>query len=88
MANFIQNLFNGVTIGMVYFLIAAGMSIVLGIMGITNLAHGAIFMIGAYSGWTIAVQFNLNYYLALVVGGLAAGGRGEHHRAGFPAGPL
>ena len=50
MANFIQNLFNGVTIGMVYFLIAAGMSIVLGIMGITNLAHGAIFMIGAYSG--------------------------------------
>jgi branched-chain amino acid transport system permease protein len=56
-ANFIQNLFNGVTIGMVYFLIAAGMSIVLGIMGITNLAHGAIFMIGAYAGWTIERGF-------------------------------
>jgi hypothetical protein len=70
-ANFIQNLFNGVTIGMVYFLIAAGMSIVLGVMGITNLAHGSIFMIGAYSGWTIAVQLELNYYLALIVGGLA-----------------
>ena len=77
MANFIQNLFNGVTIGMVYFLIAAGMSIVLGVMGVTNLAHGSIFMIGAYSGWTIAVQFNLNYYLALIVGGLAAGAVGS-----------
>jgi branched-chain amino acid transport system permease protein len=71
--NFIVNLFNGVTIGMVYFLIAAGMSIVLGVMGITNLAHGAIFMIGAYVGWTIAVQFHLNFYLALIVGGVAAG---------------
>lgn len=73
MGNFIVNLFNGVTIGMVYFLIAAGMSIVLGVMGITNLAHGAIFMIGAYVGWTIAVQFHLNFYLALIVGGIAAG---------------
>jgi len=82
-ANFIQNLFNGVTIGMVYFLIAAGMSIVLGIMGITNLAHGAIFMIGAYSGWTIAVQLNLNYYLALVVGGLAAAVVGSIIERGF-----
>jgi branched-chain amino acid transport system permease protein len=82
-ANFIQNLFNGVTIGMVYFLIAAGMSIVLGIMGITNLAHGAIFMIGAYAGWTIAVQFNLNYYLSLVVGGLAAGVVGSIIERGF-----
>jgi branched-chain amino acid transport system permease protein len=72
-SNFIVNLFNGVTIGMVYFLIAAGMSIVLGVMGITNLAHGAIFMIGAYVGWTVAVQFNLNFYLALIVGGVAAG---------------
>ena len=83
MGNFIQNLFNGVTIGMVYFLIAAGMSIVLGIMGITNLAHGAIFMIGAYAGWTIAVQFDLNYYLALIVGGLAAAVVGSIIERGF-----
>jgi branched-chain amino acid transport system permease protein len=82
-ANFLQNLFNGVTIGMVYFLIAAGLSIVLGVMGITNLAHGSIFMIGAYSGWTIAVQLNLNYYLALIVGGLVAGAVGMILERGF-----
>ena len=73
MANFLLNLFNGVSIGVVYFLIAAGMSIVLGIMGVTNLSHGAIYMIGAYVGWTIAVKLGLNYYLSLIIGGLASG---------------
>ncbi len=54
------------------------MSIVLGIMGITNLAHGALFMIGAYMGWTIASKLDLPCGLALVVGG-------PHRRTGGSA---
>jgi branched-chain amino acid transport system permease protein len=58
---------------MILFLIASGMSIVLGIMGITNLAHGALYMVGAYLGWTIFVQLGMNYWLAVLVGAIGAG---------------
>ena len=42
-------------------------------MGILNLAHGAIFMIGAYLGWTVAVEYKLNFGLAILVGGIGGG---------------
>jgi branched-chain amino acid transport system permease protein len=71
--NVIQTLFNGISFGMVLFLISAGLSIVMGIMGITNLAHGALYMWGAYVGWTIAVQLKLGFFFAILVGGLAGG---------------
>ena len=72
MSLLVQNLFTGLTYGMILFLIAAGLSIVIGIMGITNLAHGALYMIGAYVGWTVAVKYHLNYLVAALAGGLAA----------------
>ncbi len=70
---FISVMFNGISYGMVLFLIAAGMSLVMGIMGITNMAHGAVYMVGAYVGWTIAVQLKMNFWLAAVIGGLVGG---------------
>jgi branched-chain amino acid transport system permease protein len=70
---FVINLLNGVSYGMVLFLIAAGMSIVLGAMGITNLAHGAIYMVGAYVGWTVAVKGGATFGVGLLAGGLSAG---------------
>ena len=42
-------------------------------MGITNLAHGAFYMVGAYVGWTVAVQWKLPFGLALLAGGFSAG---------------
>jgi len=69
----ILNLLNGISYGMILFLIASGMSIVMGMMGITNLAHGALYMVGAYVGWTIAVHYSLNFGLAVFLGGLAGG---------------
>jgi branched-chain amino acid transport system permease protein len=69
----LSNLLNGVSYGMILFLIASGMSIVMGIMGITNLAHGAIYMVGAYIGWTIFVQMGMNFWLAVLLGGIGAG---------------
>lgn len=70
---FLSNLLNGISYGMILFLIAAGMSIVLGIMGITNLAHGSLYMFGAYIGWTIFVQLGMNYWLAVFAGAVVTG---------------
>ena len=49
---FIQ-LLNGVQYGMLLFLIASGLTLTFGVMGIINLAHGAFFMIGAYLAFSL-----------------------------------
>jgi len=48
MAYFLQQLINGVTLGSIYGLIAIGYTMVYGIIGMINFAHGDIFMIGAF----------------------------------------
>ena len=67
------NLLNGISYGMILFLLATGLSLIYGVMGILNLAHGALYMIGAYVGWSIAIHYGLNFWLAVLMGGLAAG---------------
>ncbi len=73
MSMFITNLLNGLSYGMVLFLIASGMSIVMGVMGISNLAHGALYMIGAYVGWQVFKGLHLPFTLAIFSGAIAAG---------------
>ncbi len=70
---FITNMLNGLSYGMVLFLIASGMSIVLGAMGVANLAHGALYMVGAYIGWTVVVKWKVNFALGLLAGALGGG---------------
>ena len=48
MAYFLQQLINGVTLGSIYGLIAIGYTMVYGIIGMINFAHGDIFMVGAF----------------------------------------
>ena len=48
MAYFIQQLINGLTLGAIYALIAIGYTMVYGIIGMINFAHGEIYMIGAF----------------------------------------
>ena len=48
MAYFLQQLINGITLGAIYGLIAIGYTMVYGIIGMINFAHGEIFMIGAF----------------------------------------
>ena len=69
----IVNLLNGVSFGAVLFLLASGLSLIFGVMGILNLAHGGLFMIGAFIGWTVFVQEGWSFWLAILLGGLAAG---------------
>ncbi|MCI0478008.1 MAG: hypothetical protein L0Y55_17330, partial [Anaerolineales bacterium] len=46
----------GLAVGAVIFLVAAGFSLIFGLMDVLNLAHGALFMIGAYIGWSVYVR--------------------------------
>ncbi len=46
----------GLSVGMVTFLVASGLSLIFGLMDVLNLAHGEMFMLGAYVGWTVFVR--------------------------------
>jgi len=72
----VVNLLNGISLGLILFLLASGLTMVFGIMGIVNLAHGALYMIGAYVGWSVAIYHGMSYWLAVLAGGFAAGAAG------------
>lgn len=55
----------GLAYGMLYFMIAAGLTIILGVMNIVNLAHGSFFLIGAYVALTL-LKMDINFWLALL----------------------
>ncbi len=46
-------LLSGLTLGALYFLVTAGLSLIFGLMDVLNFAHGTLFMIGAYAGYTL-----------------------------------
>lgn len=72
---YLVQLFNGLSVGMIYFLIAVGLSIVFGIMNFVNFAHGAFYVLGAYLCYataTISGSFWPALAVAPVVTGLAA----------------
>jgi branched-subunit amino acid ABC-type transport system permease component len=48
----------GLALGMLYFLIASGLSLIFGLMDVLNFAHGSLFMLGAYVAWTIVTYTN------------------------------
>ena len=58
---------NGLTNGMLLFLIAAGLTIIFGVMGILNFAHGSLYMLGAYLSYSLVVQGKLNFWWALAI---------------------
>ena len=53
---FIEQLLNGLQLGIMLFLMSAGLTLVFGIMQVINLAHGSFYMIGAYVGATVAAR--------------------------------
>jgi len=50
-------------------MLAAGLTLIFGIMGVINLAHGSFYMIGAYMAWSLSAQFG-SLFVAIVVGAL------------------
>lgn len=69
----IQQLFNGLTIGSVYSLVALGLTLVYGILHIPNFAHGAVYMIGGYITLTMMTYAGFNYWIAIVVSIIVVG---------------
>src|SRR5205823_12665322 len=59
MAYFLQQLINGLTLGSIYGLIAIGYTMVYGIVGMINFAHGEIYMIGAFCSVTVFLLLGL-----------------------------
>jgi branched-chain amino acid transport system permease protein len=70
---FIEQLLNGLQLGIMLFLMSAGLTLVFGIMQVINLAHGSFYMIGAYVGATVTAEtgsFFLGIAAALVAAAL------------------
>ena len=70
MSTFTITALNGVSYAFILFLLAAGFSLTFGVMGVLNLAHGALFMFGAYIGLQVVAS----------LGQLLAGRRPRLHR--------
>ncbi len=66
-ATFLIQLLNSVQYGLLLFLVTSGLTLVLGIMGIINVAHASFYMIGAYLAWSFAERLG-NLWAALAAG--------------------
>ena len=83
MTTFLLLTITGLGLGAMYFLIASGLSLIYGLMGVLNFAHGAFLTVGAYGSWwaqghvfdgvhSIVARFLLGALFGLVAGGLFA----------------
>lgn len=69
---FVNTLLNGLTLGGLYFLVASGFTLIFGLMRNVNLAHGSMYLLGAYIGYEVA-EATGSWFLALVVAFIAIG---------------
>ena len=69
---YLLQIVNGVGVGMLYFLLAVGLSIIFGLLRFVNFAHGAFYLLGAYFCFQ-AIQWELSFWVALVVVPLVVG---------------
>ena len=71
LANFLIQLLNSIQYGLLLFMLAAGLTLIFGIMGVVNLAHGSFYMLGAYLAWSLSSKFG-NLPLAIAAGAVIA----------------
>ncbi len=75
MALLIEQVLNGVQSGVMLFLMAAGLTLIFGVMGLINLAHGSLYMVGAFAAAAVASATG-SFLLALVAALAAAAAAG------------
>lgn len=68
---FMSQVFNGLALGILLALIAAGLTIIYGTLGLINFAHGALFVVGAYAGFSTYLATE-SFVLSIAAGALAA----------------
>ncbi|WP_127104590.1 branched-chain amino acid ABC transporter permease [Pararhodobacter zhoushanensis] len=74
-ALFLEQVLNGLQLGLMLFLMSAGLTLVFGVMGLINLAHGSLYMIGAFF-CAAAAAASGNFWLGLIAGTAAAAAAG------------
>src|SRR5882672_9913149 len=67
-ATFLVQCLNALQYGLLLFLVASGLTLIFGIMGVINLAHGSFYMIGAYLAYTLAPLFGGIFVATLLAG--------------------
>ena len=67
-STFLVQCLNSVQYGLLLFLVASGLTLIFGIMGVINLAHGSFYMLGAYLAFSIAPFFGDHFIVMLVAG--------------------
>lgn len=70
-ATFLIQLLNSLQYGLLLFMLAAGLTLIFGIMGVVNLAHGSFYMLGAYLAYALSLYFN-SLTLAILGGAVLA----------------
>ena len=68
LATFLVQCLNAVQYGLLLFLVASGLTLIFGIMGVINLAHGSFYMLGAYLAFSLAPLFGQQFLLMLATG--------------------
>lgn len=70
MTLFLQQFVNGLALGGIYCLAAVGLTLVFGVLGFPNLAHGAVYMLGGYVTYSMLVDVGLPYVVAIIAAAL------------------
>jgi branched-chain amino acid transport system permease protein len=70
LSTFVLLTITGLGLGAMYFLIASGLSLIYGLMGVLNFAHGALLTAGAYATWWMSTKVDGGPWVQLLVGGL------------------
>ena len=63
-----EQIINGIVAGSVYALVAAGMTMIFGVLRAINFAHGEYYMLGTFSAWYVISKLNVSYPVSIVLG--------------------
>jgi len=72
----VTQILTGVVGGLVYVLLALGLTLIFGLMRVVNFAHGAFYMLGAFAAYLLLQDLQVGFWPAVVLAPLAVGGLG------------
>jgi branched-chain amino acid transport system permease protein len=69
----VAQVFTGLVLGGLFVLLATGLSLIFGLMTVVNFSHGALYMLGAYFGYTCIKYLGVSFWVALILAPIAVG---------------
>lgn len=76
MTNFLEQVFNGLVSGSFYALLALGLAVIFGMLGVVNFAHGTVYMLGAFGSWLLLDKAGVGFWPALLIVPVVLGAAG------------